>query len=66
MLHAAPPAWAHFLPAYEAFRILTDAILTHGFSRGGPLLIALAWLAGATVAASLVFRHNMRAAHASP
>ena len=66
MLHATPPAWAHFLPAYGAFRILTDAILTHGFSGGGPLLIALAWLAGATVAAGLVFRRNMRTAHASP
>jgi hypothetical protein len=65
MLHAAPPAWAHFLPGYGGFRILTSAILTRGFSRGGPLLIGLAWLAAAAVAASLLFRHNMRTARAA-
>jgi hypothetical protein len=65
MLHSVPPAWAHFLPAYGAFRILTNAILTHDFGSGGPLLIALIWLAGATAAAGLVFRLNMRTAHAS-
>jgi hypothetical protein len=62
MLHATPPGWAHFLPGYGGFRVLTNAILTHGFSQAGALLIALAWLAGATVAASVVFRHNMRTA----
>lgn len=65
MLHAAPPAWAHVLPGYGGFRVLTSAILTRGFSQAGPLLIGLAWLAGAAVAASLLFRHNMRTACAS-
>jgi hypothetical protein len=63
MLHATPPAWAHFLPGYGGFRVLTDAVLTHGFDQAGPLLIALAWLAGAAVAASVVFRRSMRTAH---
>jgi hypothetical protein len=65
MLHATPPAWAHVLPGYGGFRILTSAVLTHGFSQEGPLLIALAWLAGATLAAGLLFRRNMRTARAT-
>jgi hypothetical protein len=60
MLHASPPAWAHFLPGYGGDRVLTSAILTHSFSQTGPLLIALAWLAGATAFATFVFRHNLR------
>jgi len=62
MLHATPPAWAHLLPGYGGFRLLTNAILTHSSIQGGPLLIALAWLTGAAVAASLLFRHNTRTA----
>jgi hypothetical protein len=62
MLHATPPTWAHLLPGYGGFRLLTNAILTHGPIQGGPLLLALAWLTGAAVAASLLFRHNMRTA----
>ena len=31
MLHATPPDWAHFLPGYGGFRVLTNAILTHTF-----------------------------------
>jgi hypothetical protein len=62
MLHATPPAWAHLLPGYGGYRILTNAVLTHGAPQAGPLLIALAWLAATTVAAGLVFRRNMRPA----
>jgi hypothetical protein len=40
MLHATPPDWAHFLPGYGGFRVLTNAILTHTF-QAGPLLTAL-------------------------
>ena len=60
MLRPTPSAWAHFLPGYGGFRVLTSAILTPSFSQTGPLLTALAWLAGATVAAALLFRHNMQ------
>jgi hypothetical protein len=60
MLHATPPGWAHLLPGYGGFRILTDAILTPGSPQTGPLLIALAWLTSATVAAGLLFRHTMQ------
>jgi hypothetical protein len=62
MLHPAPPTWAHFLPGYGSFRVLTNAILTNGFAQGGLLLAALAWLAGATAVAALLFRHNMQTA----
>ena len=61
MLHATPPAWAHVLPGYGGFRILGNAVLTQGLPQAGPLLIALAWLAGATVAAGLLFRQHAQA-----
>jgi hypothetical protein len=64
MLHSVLPAWAHFLPGYGGFRVLTYAILTPTFNQTGPLLIALAWLAGLTIAAAVVFRHSMRPARA--
>jgi hypothetical protein len=62
MLHATPPGWAHLLPGYGGFRMLTNAVLIDGLAQVGPLLAALAWLAGAGVAAGLLFRHNMRTA----
>lgn len=65
MLHATPPTWAHFLPGYGGFRVLTNAILTRSFSQDGPLLIALAWVAGLTFAAAMVFRHTMATARGS-
>ena len=42
--------------------MLTHAILTRGSTQDGPLLAALAWLAGVGVAAALLFRRNMRTA----
>lgn len=63
MLHSSPPAWAHALPGYGGFRILTSAILTHGLPQVGPLLAALAWLAGTALAAGLLFHRTMRTAH---
>ena len=62
MLRASPPAWAHFLPGYGGFRMLSNAVLTHGAIQTGPLLAALAWLAAAAVAAALLFGRNMRTA----
>lgn len=62
MLQPTPPGWAHVLPGYGGFRVLTSAILTPGFTQTGSLLIALAWLAGTAVIAALLFRRNMRTA----
>ena len=60
--HEAP--LAYLLPGYGGSRVLTDAILTNGSGQVNLLLTALAWLAGATVAAALLFRHNMQTARA--
>jgi hypothetical protein len=62
MLDPAPPTWAHFLPGYGGSQVLTNAILSNGFGQGSLLLTALAWLAGATGVAALLFRHNMQTA----
>lgn len=60
MLRPTPAPWAHVLPGYGGFRILTSAILTSDTLQSGPLLIALAWLTAATAGAWLLFRRNMR------
>ncbi|WP_137990793.1 ABC transporter permease [Streptomyces vilmorinianum] len=57
MLRPDPPGWAHALPGYGGTRVLIDAAVTPGFDETGPLLIALAWLAGLTLAATALFRH---------
>lgn len=62
MLRPTPPAWAHVLPGYGGFRILTNAVLTNGAPGVGPLLTALAWLAATTVVAAVLFHRNMRTA----
>ena len=56
MLRAEPPAWARFTPGYGAGRVLLDGGLTASFDTAGSLLIALAWLAGLVVLASVVWR----------
>ncbi|MBZ4018588.1 ABC transporter permease [Streptomyces purpurogeneiscleroticus] len=57
MLRPDPPGWAHALPGYGATRVVIDAAVTPGFDETGPLLIALAWLTGLTLAAAGLFRH---------
>ncbi|WP_418960753.1 ABC transporter permease [Streptomyces tritici] len=59
MLHPDPPTWAHALPGYGSSRVLIDAAVTPGFDETGPLLIALAWLAGLTLTATALFRHTI-------
>jgi hypothetical protein len=58
ILRPAPSGWAHALPGYGATRVLIDAALTPTFDETGPLLIALAWLTGLTVAAAVLFRRT--------
>jgi hypothetical protein len=62
MLRSAPPGWAHALPGYGSGRVLIDAALTPGFDETGPLLIALAWLAGLALAAAALFRRAVAVA----
>ncbi|MFF8603114.1 ABC transporter permease [Streptomyces sp. NPDC015232] len=65
MLRPAPPGWAHALPGYGSTRVLIDAAVTPGFDEAGSLLIALAWLAGLTLAATALFRHAITPARTS-
>lgn len=56
MLDLAPPAWATFMPAHGAVRVLLDGAFTADFDETGALLLAIAWLAAITVAAAVMFR----------
>jgi hypothetical protein len=55
MFDAAPPAWAKFMPAYGASRVLVDGAFTPGFDETGALLLALAWLGAIALTALAVF-----------
>lgn len=52
---AAPPAWAAWMPAHGAVRVLIDGAFTAGFDERQGLLLALGWLIAITGAATLVF-----------
>ena len=56
MFDMAPPGWARYLPAHGAVRVLVDAAFTPSFDETRGMLLALAWLAGITLAAATVFR----------
>lgn len=56
MLRDQPPVWARALPGYGPTRVLLDGALTRSFDETGPLLAALAWLAGLVFLAATVFR----------
>ena len=64
MLHT-PHRPGRFLHGYGGFRVLANSILTHGLGSPWPLLAALAWLAGLTMAVGVAFRRNMGTAQAS-
>jgi hypothetical protein len=56
MFDIAPPAYAGYLPAHGAVRVLLDAAFTPSFDQWDGLLLAVAWLAGLGIAAAFVFR----------
>jgi hypothetical protein len=56
MFDAAPPAWARFMPAHGAVRVMLDGAFTGGFDETGALLLAIGWLVAITGAAAVVFR----------
>lgn len=60
MFDAAPPAWAAWLPAHGAGRVLVDAAFTTTFDEPAALLLAVGWLAGLTLVAATVF-HRLAA-----
>lgn len=55
MFDAAPPAWAAWMPAHGAVRVLIDGAFTPTFDESVGLLLALGWLVLITGAAALVF-----------
>ena len=55
MFDSAPPAWAAWMPAHGAVRVLIDAAFTPSFDEAGGALLATGWLAAITVAAAMVF-----------
>jgi len=56
MFDAAPPAWAAWMPAHGAVRVLIDGAFTPQFDESLGLLLATGWLLAITGAAALVFR----------
>jgi hypothetical protein len=58
MFDAAPPAWAQWMPAHGAVRVLIDGAFTPTFDETGGLLLALAWLGGLLTAAVAVFNRT--------
>jgi hypothetical protein len=56
MLQDGPPAWARYLPGYGASRVVLDGALTETFDEAGALLLALGWIAGLLVLASVLIR----------
>jgi len=62
MFDAAPPAWAAWMPAHGATRVLVDGAFTPTFDETTGLLIALGWLAAIATAAIAVF-HRLATTH---
>lgn len=55
MFDVASPAWATFLPAHGAIRVLLDGAFTASFDEYGSLALALAWLVSVTAVAAAQF-----------
>lgn len=55
MFDAAPPAWAKWMPAHGAVRVLVDGAFTPSFDDVGGLVLGAAWLAGLIAVAAAVF-----------
>lgn len=55
MLSAQPEAWARWLPAHGATRLVIDGALTASFDELGPLLLGMSWLAGLALATAVVW-----------
>jgi hypothetical protein len=60
MFGAAPPAWAAWMPAHGAVRVLVDGAFTSTFDETNGLLLAGAWIIGLSVVAGAVF-HRLAA-----
>jgi len=55
MFDAAPPAWGQYLPSHGAVRVLIDTAFTPSFDETGAAILAVAWLVGLVVLATVAF-----------
>lgn len=55
----SPQGWATLLPGYGPTRILIDGAFSQSFEAGGPLAVALLWLAGLSVAVVVLLRRSL-------
>jgi hypothetical protein len=63
MLNPEVSTLAHYLPGYGASRVLYDAALTPSFDETTALVIALAWLAGLLLTATVLLRRLALGGH---
>jgi hypothetical protein len=54
-----PQGWAAALPGFGPTRVLLDGAFSQGFDATGPLLIALAWLLGLSIALIVLLRRSL-------
>lgn len=66
MFHAAPSAFATLLPGYGPTRVMLEGAFAPRFNAGVPLVIALAWVIGLSVAAYTVLRRALGADQTVP
>ena len=55
----APQGWASALPGYGPTRVLLDGAFSQSFDALGPLIVALAWLLGLSVAVIVLLRRSL-------
>lgn len=54
MLRGGSASWQQALPGFGGTRVLIDAAVTPGFDAGGPLLVAVSWIAALGLLVTLV------------
>jgi len=55
----APQGWAAALPGYGPTRVLIDGAFSQSFDAVGPLVVALLWLVGLSVAVIVLLRRSL-------
>ena len=54
-----PQGWATVLPGYGPTRVIIDSAFSQSFDAVGPLVVALLWLVGLSVAVIVLLRHSL-------
>ncbi len=66
MFHASPSAFGRLLPGYGPTRVMLEGAFAPRFAANVPLLIALAWVIGLTLAVYVVLRRTLGAGEPVP